>query len=113
MSLETRGLVGVDCVGIAKHEWTLCIEEGQVSLTTEECCETCWFPDGIETEFLAMKEMYVQVRMATDCPAYETDEHGLPNGPPKKFSYHNGSHAGVHGEHCDCNWWPIITEVGA
>lgn len=104
------------CIGMAAHTWELCIEEGSTSVTTEPCGDECHFLHGLgdEREWLEMKPVPVLLMMATNCPAYDTDDNGVPTGPPRLMGgYETGSHYIVHGERCDCNWWPIATALGA
>ena len=95
------------------HQWTLSIEEGRVSVVAQSCGPDCGpatdglaeWSDGIE-----MAPVVVVVRSATDCPAYDTDDNGVPIGPAKRMSaYEAGSHYVHHGVRCDCNWWPVLT----
>jgi hypothetical protein len=77
------------------HKWMLGIEEGQVSLTTTTCGPDCRFlmatdthPAtgylGDEREWLSMPPIPVAVSFATACPAYPTDDLGIPTGPPDR-----------------------------
>lgn len=108
-----------ECIGMKAHKWKMAIEEGQVSITTERCGDLCQFAyawseggcglDGDSMEFLEMAEVDVTVRTATDCPAYDTDDDGVPTGPVKPMrGYESGSHYIAHGTRCDCNWWPVV-----
>lgn len=103
-----------DCVGWDEHRWTLSIEEGKPSLSTEPCGSGCT-PDqlGDLMEFLVLAgDLPVTVRLATDCPAYPVDEWCRPTGPKTLLpGYEMGSHYIAHGTSCDCNWWPVVEVV--
>ncbi len=113
------------CIGLAEHSWSLAIEEGQVSVVTNRCSEGCSFGSCAEADqpmvglgevadFLCMAPIPVRIVMATDCPAYDTDDGGVPTGPVKRMGgYESGSHYIAHGAHCDCNWWPVARGTGS
>jgi hypothetical protein len=103
----------VNCVWDNQHVWELSVEEGQVSLVALGCGPGCTLTDalGDEMEWLTMPPIRVHLRVATDCPAYETDGNGVPLGPPKPYAFRNGSHAGTHGQLCDCNRWPCAVPL--
>lgn len=104
----------MSCPGMTAHEWVFTVVEGHAGLATDPCGPDCWFEYGIGDcgEFLEMPPVAVTVAMATDCPAYDTDDDGIPTGPPHKMGgYETGSHYTVHGTRCDCNWWPVARPV--
>jgi hypothetical protein len=109
----------------ASHQWSLGIEEGGLGLTTASCGPECrWLMAGDvhpafgtlgdEIEWLHMEPVQGDVRFATECPAYETDENQVPTGPPRPMpGYEVGSHYIAHGTRCDCNWWPVVLMTDA
>lgn len=103
------------CVGWSQHQWTLAIEEGQVTIHTDPCGETCEVGIiglGDYHEYAHMEPIPVTVAMATECPAYPTDDNCVPNGPKVPMrGYESGSHYIAHGTRCDCNWWPVIVPL--
>lgn len=105
-----------DCIGVSAHRWTFAVEEGHMALGTETCGTMCRFAfggmDGDDMEWLVMPEIPVTVAFATECPAYDTDDDGVPTGPAKPMGgYESGSHYIAHGTRCDCNWWPVVRIV--
>lgn len=83
-------------------EARLIIEEGTWSLLCDE--------ESLDLEMLDMAgSIRGTVHMATECPAYDTDDLCVPTGPPKPMGgYESGSHYIAHGTRCDCNWWPVF-----
>lgn len=103
------------CKSMADHKWTLGLEEGRVYLAAKSCSpddDACLFYEqgiGDLEEVVFMPPVPVDVRMATDCPAYPTDDNGVPTGPAEPMrGYDAGSHYIAHGTRCDCNWWPVV-----
>lgn len=104
------------CIGWANHRWTLSIDEGKPSVSTEPCWEGCAADYGIgdNLELLTMAPIPVRVEMATECPAYPTDDGCVPTGAAVPMrGYESGSHYIAHGSRCDCNWWPVLRPVTA
>jgi hypothetical protein len=102
------------CIGRIAHQWTLSIEEGKVTLTTEQCWEGCPAADSIgdSLDWLTMAPIPVHVNMATECPAFPVDDECVPTGPPERMKgYESGSHYIAHGTRCDCNWWPVVRPI--
>jgi len=98
----------------ASHKWFLGITEGVSGIRTTSCGDQCHFGTGLgdDSEWLSMEEVEVEVDYATSCPAYDTNDLGVPTGPLKHIhGYESGSHYIVHGQRCDCDWWPVITKI--
>lgn len=85
-----RGTLGKPWIG------TLDIEDDSITLTDEHGSDS-----DIETYLIVVKDMKIEARWCTDCPAYDDD--GVPR------SYWNGTY--THGDNCDCNVWLELTPV--
>lgn len=105
---------------IREHDWVFGIEEGCWHVSTPTCGPECNFLPagdehpgkgqlGDESEWTVLTDVSAKVFMATNCPAYPTDNDCVPNGRKTLMpGYESGGHWIAHGSHCDCDWWPVI-----
>jgi hypothetical protein len=99
------------CIGIPNHEWKLFLDGGKVILVTEPCYQYCKAQKAIYDNmvFVESPGLEVNVDMATECPAYEVDDNGVPTGSPIPIAHNDNNYIEVHGEDCECVWWPVVT----